>query len=129
MLVHYRSMRSIHVHALVAQRGSAKSVNKDKLLQAATRDDYHYNIISLSLWVLVYFQVFPWNYKESTNPCRSKHSIIININIIIVIVIAITTAIIVFIVIIIIISVYFQVFPRNYKESANPCCLKQSNRA
>ena len=47
-------MRRIHVHALVTQRGSTKSVHKDKLLQAATKDDYHYNyhiiiIISVSI--------------------------------------------------------------------------------
>ena len=60
------SMRGIHVHALVAQRGLAKSVNKDNLIQAATSNDYHYIIIiSLSVSVLVHFQVIPRNYNNN----------------------------------------------------------------
>ena len=59
-------MRGIHVHALVAQRGLAKSVNKDNLIQAATSNDYHYIIIiSLSVSVLVHFQVIPRNYNNN----------------------------------------------------------------
>ena len=56
----------------------------------------------------------------------------INIVIVIVVTIAITIAIAVVVVIVIINSVtvvYFQVFPKNYKESANPFCLEHNNRA
>ena len=62
-------MRRIHVHALVTQRGSTKSVNKDKLLQAATKDDYHYNyhiiiIISVSI-------IFSSISQELQRKCKS----------------------------------------------------------
>ena len=50
-------MRSIHVHALVAQRGLTKSVNKDKLLQAAARDDYHYN--NYHIIIIISVSIFP----------------------------------------------------------------------
>ena len=52
-------------------------------------------IISLSLSVLLYFQVFARNYKGSANLCHLEHSIIINININIVIVIIIVVTIII----------------------------------
>ena len=61
------SMRGIHVHALVTQRGLAKSVNKDNLIQAATSNDYHYNyhiIISISV------SIFPSICQELRGKCK-----------------------------------------------------------
>ena len=72
-------------------------------------------ITSLSLSVLVYFQVFPRNYKGSANPCRSEDSTIINIDINIVIVITI----VVVIVITNIISV--SIFPSISQELQGKC--------
>ena len=60
-------MRGIHVHALVTQRGLAKSVNKDNLIQAATSNDYHYNyhiIISISV------SIFPSLCQELRGKCK-----------------------------------------------------------
>ena len=63
--------------------------------------------LSRSLSALVYFQVFPRNYKGSANPCRLEYSIIISININIVIVITI------------IISV--SIFPSIFQELQGKC--------
>ena len=63
--------------------------------------------------MLVYFQVFPRNYKGSVTPCRLEHSTIINININIVIVIDIV------IVMTIIISV--SIFPSISQELQGKC--------
>ena len=117
-------MRRIHVHALVAQTGSAKSVNKDKLLHAATREMINITIIiSLSLSVLVYFQVFARNYKGSANPCRLEYSIIINININIniVIIIIIDIVIVIAIVVVITIIVSVRIFPSISQELQGKC--------
>ena len=115
-------MRRIHVHALVAQTGSAKSVNKDKLLHAATREMINITIIiSLSLSVLVYFQVFARNYKGSVNPCRLEYSIIINININITIVIVIDIVIVIAIVVVITIIISVRIFPSISQELQGKC--------
>ena len=76
-------------------------------------------IISLSLSVLVYFQVFARNYKGSANPCHLEHSIIINININIVIVIDIVIVIAIVVIITIIISV--RIFPSIFQELQGKC--------
>ena len=76
-------------------------------------------IISLSLSVLVYFQVFARNYEGSANPCRLEHSIIINININIVIIIDIVIVIAIVVVITIIISV--RIFPSISQELQGKC--------
>ena len=60
-------MRRIHVHALVAQKGLAKSVNKGKLLQAATRDDYHYNY---HIIIIISVTIFPSISQELQGKCK-----------------------------------------------------------
>ena len=142
MLVHCLWEEYMYMLWLYKEAQLSQSIKK-----ATTRDDYHYNyhiiiIISVSIFLSISQELqgkckpllFEAQQQSITNYIPPVECIFYSlpgfwIRCFSCLLLSLSLSLSISLSLSLSVLVYFQVFPRNYEESANPCCLKHSNRA